>query len=102
MKKNTKSIYEEFIEDKKQKKRLDKEYRDLLISELLLAVMEEDHISVRKLAVEADVSPSIVQNLKSGKKTNVTLDTLSRILSVIGYQIILAPKNRPGKQLKIA
>lgn len=102
MKKKTKSTYEEFIEDKKQKKRLDKEYRELLISELLLAVMEEDHISVRKLAAEAEVSPSIVQNLKSGKKTNVTLDTLSRILAVIGYQIILAPKNRSGKQLRIA
>lgn len=44
------STYEEFIEDQKQKKLLDREYRDLLISELLLAAMHEDHISVRKLA----------------------------------------------------
>ncbi|MEI6243343.1 MAG: hypothetical protein WCP39_08100 [Chlamydiota bacterium] len=57
MKKKTKSTYEEFIENKKQKKLLDKEYRELLISELLLAAMEEDHLSVRKLAAEAEVSP---------------------------------------------
>ena len=102
MKKKSKSTYEEFIENKKQKKILNKEYRELLISELLLAAMQEDHISVRKLAAEAEVSPTIIQNLKSGKKTNITIETLSRILNVIGYQIILAPKSGSGKHLKMA
>lgn len=64
--------------------------------------MKEDHISVRKLAAEAEVSPTIIQNLKSGKKTNITVATLSRILDVIGYQIILVPKNNSGKQLKMS
>lgn len=100
--KKTKSTYEKFTEDKKRKKRLDREYRDLLISELLIAAMEEDHLSVRKLAVEAEVSPTIIQSLKSGKKTNITIETLSRILDVVGYQIILAPKSGSGKQLKMA
>jgi DNA-binding Xre family transcriptional regulator len=101
MKRKAKSTYEKFVENKKQKKFLDKEYRELLISELLLAAMEEDHISVRKLAAEAEVSPTIVQSLKSGKKTNITIDTLSRILDVIGYQIVLAPKSGSGKQLRM-
>lgn len=102
MKKKVKSTYEEFVENKKQKKLLDKEYRELLISELLLAAMEEDHISVRKLASEAEVSPTIIQNLKSGKKINITLETLSRILDVIGYQIALVPKKNSRKYLKLA
>jgi len=102
MKKKTKSTYERFTENKKQKILLDKEYRELLISELLLAAMQEDHISVRKLAAEAEVSPTIIQSLKSGKKTNITIDTLSRILDVIGYQIILAPKSGSGRQLRMA
>lgn len=102
MKKKNKSTYEEFIENKKQKKLLDKEYRELLISELLLAAMKEDHLSVRKLAAEAKVSPTIIQSLKSGKKINITIDTLSRILDVIGYQIILVPKNSSERRLKIA
>lgn len=103
MKKKSKTTYEEFSENKKQKRLLNREYRDLLISELLLAAMEEDHISVRKLAAEAEVSPTIVQSLKSGKKTNITIETLSRILDVIDYQIILAPKKGcAGKQLKMA
>src|SRR5229473_2643292 len=102
MKKKTKSTYEKFIGNKKQKRLLDREYRDLLISELLLAAMEEDHISVRKLAAEAEVSPTIIQSLKSGKKTNITIDTLSKILDVIGYQIILVSKSDSEKQLKLA
>ncbi|MCX6990604.1 MAG: hypothetical protein NTX49_06050 [Chlamydiae bacterium] len=68
MKRTPKSTFEKFIENKKQKKLLGKEYRELLVSELLLATIEEDHISVKKLAAEADVSPTITQNLRSRKK----------------------------------
>ncbi|NGX47652.1 MAG: hypothetical protein K1000chlam3_01031, partial [Chlamydiae bacterium] len=39
--------------------------------------------------------------LKSGKKTNITIETLSRILDVIGYQIILVPKSGSGKYLSM-
>jgi transcriptional regulator with XRE-family HTH domain len=102
MKKKAKSTYEEFIEDDKQKAFLDMEYKELLISELLIAAMEQDHISVRKLALAAGVSPTIVQGLKSGSKTNITIDTLSKILDVIGYQINFIPKNKSEKQLKLA
>jgi DNA-binding Xre family transcriptional regulator len=99
MKKKVKSTYEKFIENDEQKIILDKEYQELLISELLIAVMEQDHISVRKLALAAGVSPTVVQGLKSGSKTNITIDTLSKILDVIGYQIIFAPKSE--KQLRL-
>ena len=94
MKGKEKSTYEEFIEDPKQKERLDKEYKELLVSELLLASMQEDHISVRQLAEAAGVSPTIIQELRSGKKRNVTLETLMKILDAIGYRLILAPKDK--------
>jgi DNA-binding Xre family transcriptional regulator len=102
MKKKAKSTYEQLIEDVEQKELLDKEYNDLLLSELLLAIMEDDHISVRKLAMAAGVSPTIIQALKTGKKTNITLDTFSKILDAIGYEIILLPKNQSIRRLKIA
>lgn len=100
--KKARSTYEEFIENKEQKKLLDQEYKELLITELLLAAMEEDNISVRKLAAAAGVSPTIIQGLRSGKKSNITIDTLSKILDAIGYRIILAPKDSLDKKLKIA
>ena len=65
MKKKAKSTYEEFVEDDKQKAFLDMEYKELLISELLIAAMEQDHLSVRKLALAAGVSPTIIQGLKT-------------------------------------
>lgn len=102
MKRKAKSTYEEFIEDAEQKALLDKEYKELLISELLLAAMKEDHISVRKLAAAAGVSPTIIQSLRSGNKLNITIDTLSKILDAIGYQIIFAPKEGHEKRLRIA
>lgn len=45
MKKKAKSTYEEFIEDDEQKDLLDKDYKELLLSEVLTAEMERDHIS---------------------------------------------------------
>lgn len=102
MKKKAKSTYEEFLEDDEQKALLEQEYKELLLSELLIAAMEHDHISVRKLASAAGVSPTIIQGIKSGSKTNITIDTLSRILDAVGYQIIFAPKNGVEKRLKLA
>ncbi len=102
MKKKAKSTYEEFIEDEEQKALIDKEYKELLLSELLIAAMKHDHISVRKLASAAGVSPTIIQGLKSGSKTNITIDTLSRILDAVGYQIIFAPKSEATRHLKSA
>jgi hypothetical protein len=102
MKKKSKSTYEKFIENKAQKVLLDKEYKELLISELLCAAMDEDHISVRRLAAMAGVSPTIIQGLRSGTKTNLTMDTLSRVLDAIGYQIICVRKGFPQKGIHIA
>lgn len=92
-----KSSYEEFIEDGQEKALLDREYKELLLSELLFAAMEKDHVSVRKLAAAAGVSPTIIQGLKSGSRRNITIETLSKILDAIGYEIIFAPKQLKPK-----
>ena len=47
-----------------------KGYQEFILSELLLALMEEDQVTVRKLATAASVSPSLIQDLKMGKKDN--------------------------------
>lgn len=87
----TKSSYEELIENPEQKELLDKEYKELLISELIIAIMKKDALSVRRLAKDAGVSPTIIQELKSGKRTNVTLNTFNRVLNAIGYQVSFEP-----------
>lgn len=54
MSKKHKSTYDEFVEDPEQRKLLENEYNELLASELLLAVMEKDVVSVRELAQGGD------------------------------------------------
>lgn len=83
------STYERLAQDPARKKKMDEEYQELLLSELIIALMEEDHISVRKLAEAAGLSPSIVQDIRSGKKDNLTLRSFANIISALGYSIVL-------------
>ncbi len=92
--KTVKSTYDVLVDDPEQKKLLEQEYQELLLSELLLATMKRDQLSVRKLAAEAGVSPTIIQELRVGKRTNITLATFNRVLDAIGYQIAIEPKGR--------
>lgn len=57
-----------FLESMTPEKRRNHEagYRELLISEMIIAAMENDDVSVRELAKLARVSPTTVQNLRSG------------------------------------
>ena len=52
MTKKIKSTYDQFLDslNVKEKKEYDKELKEFLISELILAAMEADDISVRELA----------------------------------------------------
>ena len=84
MNKKTPSTYDRFLANSKQKKLFEKEYHELLLSELIIALMEEDHLSVRKLASAAGLSPTIIQELRSGKKKNITLQTFLKLIKACG------------------
>ena len=99
------STYERLIhEDAEFENDLKKKYREFVLSELLLAIMEEDHLSIRKLAKEAGVSPSLIQDLRSGKKDNLTFKSFSHIVEALGYDIVLEKRNKRSHtpKLKIA
>ncbi|BBI16289.1 helix-turn-helix domain-containing protein [Neochlamydia sp. S13] len=89
MAKKVLSTHERLAQDPAHKKRIGEEHQELLLSELIIALMEEDHISVRKLAKVAGLSPSIVQDIRSGKKDNLTLISFANIISALGYSIVL-------------
>lgn len=99
------STYERLIhEDSEFEKDLKNRYQEFILSELLLAAMEEDHISIRKLAKEANVSPSLIQDLRSGKKDNLTFRSFSNIVEALGYDIVLEKRKRKShapKKLKM-
>ena len=95
MNKKIKSTSEEFIESlsKKEKEKFFEEYRELLLSELLLALMEKDDLSVRKLAKMAGVSPTVVQAMRSGVKKDFTLTSFFKILKGLGCKKLVAEIN---------
>ena len=83
------STYERKMQNKKFKAAYDKHYKELLFSELLISVMEEDDKSVRSLAKEASISPSVIQDLRSGKQQDIKLSNLLRIVETLGYKVVL-------------
>ena len=58
---------------------------EFLISEFMIEKMEEENISVRELAKQAKVSPTTIQNLRSGNAETVKFKTLSSIMQKLGY-----------------
>jgi DNA-binding Xre family transcriptional regulator len=84
-------------EDPDFEKDLKEKYNEFILSELLLAIMQEDHVSIRKLAQEAGVSPSLVQDLRSGKKDNLTFKNFSNIFDALGYDIVLEKRKKNKK-----
>ena len=84
-----KSDFEEFVSKPKRKKLFEKAYRELCLSEALLALMEQQAISVRALAKVVGVSPTVVQGIRSGKHKNITLDTLLSLTSALGGKVQL-------------
>jgi DNA-binding Xre family transcriptional regulator len=84
---NTKSTYEKELENPKFRKLFEKEYGELVLSELILAMMAEDNVSVRKLAKQIGVAPSVVQSVRSGKHKNITLNTFIKMIAALGGEI---------------
>lgn len=58
--------------------------------------MAEDKISIRSLAKQAGISPAIIQDIRSGKRDNLTLKTFANLMDVLGYNLIL--ENRARKK----
>ena len=84
------TTFEQFFKDNPDQKEIyDKEYTDFLLSEFMLEQMEAQNISVRELAKKADVSPTVIQKLRSKDAQKVNLTTFTSVLKSLGYQIKL-------------
>ena len=87
---NEMTTFEKFFKDNPEQKEIyDKEYNDFLLSEFMLEQMEAQRISVRELAKQADVSPTVIQKLRSKNSQKVNLTTFTSVLRCLGYRIKL-------------
>lgn len=83
------STFERKMKDSKFKKMYEDSYKKLLFSELMISIMESDDISIRALAEESEISKSVIQNLRSGKQSDIKVSNLIKIAKAFGYQIFL-------------
>ena len=84
------TTFDKWMADSEIKEHFDKGYKDFVLSELILALMENDHKSVRELAKEVDLSPTVIQNLRSGKQQDMKIKNFVSIAHACGYHIFLA------------
>lgn len=71
-----------------EKTRFDKEYNEFLLSEFLIEKMEEEKLSVRSMAKKAQVSPTVIQKIRSNKNADkINYKTFLAILNCLGYKM---------------
>lgn len=75
------------MKDPQRKSRFERKYAEFLLSEVLLQLMQEANISIRVLAKKVGVSPAVIQDIRSGKRSNITLNNLLGIASSLGARI---------------
>lgn len=89
MVKKLKTTFDKWMTDPEVKKHFDREYKDFVLSELIAALMENDGKSVRELAKEVGVSPTVIQNLRSGKQQDMKVKNFVNIAHACGYHLFL-------------
>jgi len=88
------SSFELEMQDTSFKKAFNDEYREFALSELLLALMEGEETSVRKLAKAAGLSATSIQKIRSGDQKDIKVSNLIRIAGEFGYSLILEKEGR--------
>jgi hypothetical protein len=97
------STYDQMMKDPKRRHKFEEEYRQLVLVEILIPILEKSEIPVRTLAKAAGVSPTIIQEIKSGKKEGVSYQTFLAILEALGYKakIQITKLRRPKVRSRI-
>jgi len=83
------STFDREMKNQSFKKKFDQSYKRLVLSEIINAMMQNDSKSVRKLAKEAGLSPTIIQKLKSGKQSDIKFSNFLNVIHACGYDLIL-------------
>jgi DNA-binding Xre family transcriptional regulator len=66
-----------------------RERKELILSELVLAIMAEDRKSVRALADELGLSKTVIQNLRSGEQSDMKLSNFVKLTHAYGFDLVL-------------
>ena len=73
----------------KFKAAFEEEYKQFILSELIVSLMENDKKSVRQLAIEVGLSPTVIQKIRSGLQNDIKLQNFINIITACGYHLML-------------
>jgi len=83
------TTFDKWMADPEVKEHFDKDYKNFVLSELILALMENDGKSVRELAKEVGLSPTVIQKIKSGEQEDMKIKNFVNIAHACGYHLFL-------------
>jgi len=98
MSKKELSTFEKEMQKTSFRIKFEKKYKEFLLSELIIALMENDKKSVRKLANEVGLSPTVIQKIRTGKQDDIKLSNFINISHACGYHLIL---EKGGKRISV-
>lgn len=87
------TIFEQEMKNKKFKDSFEKGYKEFLLSELLISLMENDSVSIRELAKELNVSTTTIQKFRNGKE-HVSLTTFLKLKEYFGLKVKILRGNK--------
>ncbi len=83
------STFEREMQDAAFKESFEKGYKAFILSELLIELMKESKKTVRGLAEEAGLSPTIIQKVRSGEQQDLKVSNFLTIAEACGYHLYL-------------
>ena len=83
------STFERKMQNPDFKAKFETGYQNFLLSELLIAMTENDDISIEQLAKEVNIAPSVIEDICSGKQKDLKFSKFLELAKVCGYRLIL-------------
>lgn len=83
------STFEREMQDPLFREQFEKEYDEFLLSEIIKALMKSGNMTVRKLAEQVGLSPTLIQKIRSGEQEDVKLSNFINISHTCGFKVVL-------------
>ena len=83
------STFDRMMQNPDFKAKFETGYQEFLLSELLIAILENDDLSIEELAPEINLSPSVIQDICSGKQKDLKISNFLQVAKAGGYRLIL-------------
>lgn len=83
------STFEREMQNLSFREKFEVKYEEFLLSELICFLMKMEAKSVRQLAEETGLSPTVIQKMRSGKQEDVKLRNFISISHACGFHLVL-------------